>query len=91
MMPGKRLSVRRERPDHFASLQMTTEPEDSGSEHDPVSPESYIAGPWVYVAAAAVYIAIGVFFPWVFTWWRGFLFAMLAVWLIPLLYLRWRK
>jgi hypothetical protein len=55
------------------------------------APESYLAGPWVYIAAAAVYIAIGVFVPWVFTWWRGFLFVMLTVWLIPLLYLRWRR
>ena len=70
---------------------MTTPSPDEERPHDPDSPESFIAGPWVYVAAAAVYIAIGVFVPWVFTWWRGFLFVMLTVWLIPLLYLRWRR
>ena len=67
----------------------TEPPDNERSKHDEA--EAFIAGPWVYVAAAAVYIAIGVFVPWVFTWWRGFLFAMLAVWLVPLLYLRWRK
>ena len=70
---------------------MTTPAPDEERPQDPDSPESYLAGPWVYIAAAAVYIAVGVFVPWVFTWWRGFLFVMLTVWLIPLIYLRWRR
>jgi hypothetical protein len=70
---------------------MTASTPDDERPEDHRAPESYIAGPLVYIAAAAVYIAIGVFVPWVFTWWRGFLFVMLAVWLIPLLYLRWRR
>jgi hypothetical protein len=70
---------------------MTGSPPDDEGPEDPRTPDSYIAGPWVYIAAAVVYITIGVFVPWVFTWWRGFLFVMLAVWLLPLLYLRWRR
>ena len=70
---------------------MTTPAPDDERPPDGDSPDSYIAGPWVYIAAAVVYITIGVFVPWVFTWWRGFLFVMLTVWLIPLLYQRWRQ
>jgi hypothetical protein len=45
----------------------------------------------VYFIAAALYIAIGAFFPWVLSWWRGFLFAFIAVWAVTELYRTLRR
>lgn len=49
-----------------------------------------LAGPLTYIIAIAAYALLGMEFHWLLSWTRGFIFAFVAIWLIPHLWRRWR-
>ena len=65
----------------------------------PGGPPPGEADPWretfgtfvLYAVAILAYALLGMYFHFLLSWTRGFLFAFAAVWGIPALYRRWRS
>ena len=57
------------------------------------------ADPWretlgafvLYAVAILAYALLGMYWHFLLSWTRGFIFAFAAVWVIPMLYRRWRS
>lgn len=57
------------------------------------------ADPWrenfgtffLYAVAILAYALLGMYWHFLLSWTRGFIFAFVAIWLFPMLYRRWRS
>jgi hypothetical protein len=63
-----------------------TLPPDQPEEADPGWDPGWIT----YLVVLALYIVLGMYFHWLLSWTRGFIFPFVGIWLVPYLYLRWR-